>query len=171
MPHHKGRIQIGVIGSECATTKALDVAFEVGREIAKRGAVLVCGGRSGIMERACAGAKSENGLTVGILPSASKEEANEYVDIRIPTSMGYARNQLVVLSSDAVIVVGGEAGTLSEICFAWIYGKPTVAIGGTGGYADEYAGKAVDSKRQDKIMRAKSAKEAVELVFKLVGEK
>ncbi|HEC72220.1 MAG TPA: TIGR00725 family protein, partial [Thermoplasmatales archaeon] len=111
---------------------ALKTAEKVGELIAERGAVLVCGGRGGIMEAACRGAKRKNGITVGILPE-SKNEANVFVDIPIETHLGNLRNYLVVRSADAVIAIGGRWGTLNEISFAMILGKPLILIKNTGG--------------------------------------
>ncbi|NIO20775.1 MAG: TIGR00725 family protein, partial [Candidatus Aenigmarchaeota archaeon] len=96
----------------------MNTAYEVGREIAKRDIVLVSGGMSGVMEAACRGAKTEGGLTVGIIPGTEKSEANPYVDIPVVTGMGHGRNIIVVRSSDAIIAIGGSYGTLSEIAFA-----------------------------------------------------
>ncbi|WP_048148367.1 TIGR00725 family protein [Methanolacinia paynteri] len=109
-------MQIGVIGaSEC--DKTLDsVAEETGRLIAKSGAVLVCGGRGGVMESACRGANGEGGMTLGILPDSSS--GNLYLGAVVKSNLGIARNALVVGSSDAVIAVGGSYGTLSEIAMA-----------------------------------------------------
>ena len=104
------------------------MAYEVGRHIAKSGAVLICGGLSGVMEAACKGAKEENGLTIGILPSADEETSNRWVDISIPTGLGYARNALVVLSSHAVIAVDGSEGTLTEIGYAITFNKPLIGL-------------------------------------------
>lgn len=162
-------IQIAVIGSgEPKNEQTLRIAEEVGREIAKRGAVLVCGGLGGVMEAACRGAKEEGGITIGIIPTDDPKDANKYVDIRIVTGLSWARNQIVALSCDGVIMLEGEAGTLSEACIAWIYNKPIVAVPSTGGYAKEMAGRKVDEKRRDYIMGAKDGKEAVELLFKLI---
>jgi hypothetical protein len=106
---------ISVIGGHKADEKVLALAGDIGRIIAEKGFVLVCGGLSGIMEASCKGAKSAGGLTVGIIPGERKEAANPYVDIVIPTGMGYSRNTLVACSSDI--------GTLSEIGFALIAKK------------------------------------------------
>ncbi|HDO19280.1 MAG TPA: TIGR00725 family protein, partial [Thermoplasmatales archaeon] len=92
----------------------ISMAEEVGKEIAKHGAILICGGRGGVMEAACRGAKENSGITVGILPF-SKEEANPYVDIAIETGLGNVRNFLVVKSADAIIAICGRWGTLNEI--------------------------------------------------------
>ena len=104
------------------------IAEDVGRELARRGCIVVCGGLGGVMAAACRGAKSAGGTTVGILPGDSRAAANSYVDIAIPTGMGEMRNALLVRSVDAVIAVGGEYGTLSEIAFALKTGTPVVGI-------------------------------------------
>jgi len=120
---------IAVIGGHKATSKYLKIAEELGRLIAEQGWVLICGGREGVMEAACRGAKSAGGITVGIMPTTYGEDANEYVDIKIPTGMGYARNFLVARSAQVVIAVSGSYGTLSEIAFAFNDEKPVIGIG------------------------------------------
>ena len=104
-------------------------AAEVGRLIAERGAVLVCGGRGGAMEAACRGAKEVGGLTVGILPGPDRSEANPFVDVVLPTGLGEARNALVVAAADVVIAIGGGYGTLSEIALALKVGKRVIGLG------------------------------------------
>jgi len=101
----------------------------VGRLLAERGAVLVCGGLGGTMEAACRGAKQAGGTTVGLLPGGSRSEANRFVDVAIPTGLGEARNALVVRAADAVVAVGGGYGTLSEIALALRAGKRVVGLG------------------------------------------
>ena len=124
-----GHMIIAVIGSSNPTTKEhLQLAEEVGRELAKRGVKLVCGGLSGVMEAACRGAKSAGGTTIGILPGGSHRDANQYVDIPIITSMGYSRNVIVVQTGRAVIAIGGAYGTLSEIGHALGDGIPVVGL-------------------------------------------
>ncbi|HAW59866.1 MAG TPA: TIGR00725 family protein [Actinobacteria bacterium] len=120
---------IGVIGAGRCDAKLFDIAYEVGRLIAQRGAILVCGGLGGVMEAACKGAKSAGGLTLGILPSEDRKHANPYVNVVVPTGLGEARNALVVRTADVLIAVGGEFGTLSEIALALKVGKPVVGIG------------------------------------------
>lgn len=119
---------VAVIGSASTDAEIAALAEEVGREIARRGAVLVCGGRGGVMEAACRGAKAAGGTTVGILPGADRREANAYVDIPVVTGMGEARNAIVVRSADAVIAVSGGHGTLSEIGLALKMGRPVVGL-------------------------------------------
>jgi uncharacterized protein (TIGR00725 family) len=101
----------------------------VGRALAARGAVVVCGGRGGVMEAACRGAKDGGGITLGILPGLDRGDANPYVDIAVPTGLGEARNALVVRAADALVAVGGAWGTLSEIALAKRAGKRVVGIG------------------------------------------
>ncbi len=120
---------IGVIGQgkDCSP-EILSLAEQVGEEVAKRKAILICGGLKGVMESACHGAKKEQGLTIGVLPGTDKREANPFVDIPIVTGMGEARNILIVRTAMALIAVGGRYGTLSEIAFALSFGKPVVGL-------------------------------------------
>lgn len=120
---------VAVVGSASCSAEVAALAEEVGREIARRGAVLICGGRGGVMEAACRGAKVEGGTTVGILPGADRREANAYVDIPIATGLGEARNTIVVRAADAVVAVSGGYGTLSEIGFALKMCRPVVGLG------------------------------------------
>jgi len=159
--------QIGVITSQKnADEKALSLCFETGRQIAKAGCVLVCGGLDGGMHSACKGAKSENGLTVGILPGESKKDANKYVDIVIPTGIGFARNSCVALSCDGIVLIKGGVGSLIESAYATFFKIPVVAVIGSGGTADKLAGTSVDEKKCDKVLVANNPKEAVEILLK-----
>lgn len=119
---------IAVIGAGRCSAKVAQAAELVGRELARRGATLVCGGLGGVMEAACRGAKLEGGLTIGILPGFSRHEANPHVDIRVVTGLGEARNVIVVRTAQAVIAVDGEYGTLSEIAYALKLGIPVVGL-------------------------------------------
>jgi uncharacterized protein (TIGR00725 family) len=105
-----------------------ELAFAVGREIAARGATLVCGGRGGVMEAAAHGARSASGHTIGILPGYDRHAANPHIEFPIATGIGEARNVIVVASGDAVIALPGESGTLSEIGHALKLGRPVVAL-------------------------------------------
>jgi uncharacterized protein (TIGR00725 family) len=122
------RIRIAVIGGSRPGRQALDTAVEVGRLIARAGAILVCGGLGGVMEAASRGAREEGGLVVGVLPGESPTAANPSVDIPIATGLGYTRNSLVVMNADAVIAIDGEYGTLSEIAYGLIHGKKVVGL-------------------------------------------
>jgi uncharacterized protein (TIGR00725 family) len=105
------------------------VAEEVGRLLARRGAVVVCGGLGGVMEAACRGASREGGTTVGVLPGLDRGAANPFVSVAVATGLGEARNALVVRAADALIAVGGAYGTLSEIALALKAGKPVIGLG------------------------------------------
>lgn len=119
---------IAVIGGRQCSEQEANLAEEVGREIARRGAILICGGMGGIMEAACKGASSEGGLTIGILPGESRQAANSYVSIPIITGMGSARNVILAKTAQAVIAIGGVYGTLSEIGHALQNGVPIIGL-------------------------------------------
>lgn len=120
---------IAVVGASVAGEELYGAAREVGRLLGERRAVLLTGGLGGVMEASCRGAKEAGGTTVAILPTLDKSDANDYVDIAIPTGMGEIRNALIIRAADAVIAVGGEFGTLSEIAFALRTDKPVVGLG------------------------------------------
>ena len=119
---------IGVVGSSKSDAGTNTLAEEVGREIARAGAAVVCGGLGGVMEAVCKGARSKGGLTIGIIPSDRREDANPYVQIPIVTGMGVGRNVMLVKTADVIIAVGGEFGTLSEIAHALNLGKVVVGL-------------------------------------------
>jgi uncharacterized protein (TIGR00725 family) len=121
-------IQISVIGGAEGQPDMLRDAEEVGRGIAEAGAVLVCGGRSGVMEAASRGAVEAGGTVLGVLPTSSLADANPHVTYAIATGIGHARNLAVVGSGRAVIAIGGEWGTLSEIAFARRLDRPVIAL-------------------------------------------
>ena len=127
MSEKKKRFIAVIGGGECSAQEA-KMAEAVGRELARRGAILVCGGLGGVMKAACKGASSEGGVTIGILPGDNNKEANPYVKIPIVTGMGYARNIAVVKSAQAVIAIGGSYGTLSEISHALQSGIPVIGL-------------------------------------------
>lgn len=143
---------VAVIGARRCDATTYAVAEQVGYELARRGSVVVCGGLGGVMEAACKGAKRADGLTIGILPGKSARAANRYVDIPIVTGLGEARNSIVVRTARAVIAVGGEYGTLSEIAFALKFGIPVIGLG---------TWRAI---RQGKIARIKNARDAAQAV-------
>ena len=120
---------VAVVGPGDASPAELAVSEELGAALASAGAVVVCGGLGGVMEAACRGAKSRRGLTVGLLPGLDRSAANGWVDVAIPTGMGELRNGLIVRAADAVVAVGGGAGTLSEIAFALKAGRTVIGIG------------------------------------------
>jgi hypothetical protein len=129
MNDFRHRPRIGVIGGRAADKKTAEAARRVGELVAGAGAVLVCGGLGGVMAAAAAGARKAGGLTVGILPGNDPGEANGHIDVPIATGLGYTRNSLVAMNSDALIAIDGGFGTLSEIAYGNIYGKPVVGLG------------------------------------------
>lgn len=119
---------ISVIGGNKCSNEVGEIAQEIGKNIAKLGAILVCGGLGGVMEATAKGAKENGGLTIGILPGERKTDANPYIDIAIPTGLGLARNTLVARVADLIIALPGEYGTLSEISFALILKKTVINL-------------------------------------------
>jgi len=138
------------------------LAEEVGRELARRGAILVCGGLGGVMEAACRGADSEGGMTIGILPGESRHAANPYVQVPIVTGMGHARNVAVVKSAQAVIAVAGSYGTLSEIGHALQSRIPVIGLNTWSLSRDDQTDSA--------IILAQDAAEAVDKALKLARD-
>jgi hypothetical protein len=120
---------IAVIGGEASSESERSAAYVAGFEIARRGHVLVCGGRDGVMREACRGAREAGGHTIGILPGDDRSEMNEFVEFPVVTGLGYARNTIIARTADALIAIGGRYGTLSEIAFAFISGKPVAGVG------------------------------------------
>lgn len=152
---------ISVIGGSDCSEDEERLAEEVGQELARRGATLICGGLDGVMEAACRGASSQGGTTIGILPGNSRHDANPYVRIPIITGMGYARNAIVAKSGEAVIAISGSYGTLSEIAYALQNDIPVIGLGtwslSRGGQEDR------------SIIIAESAADAVEKAVALVN--
>ena len=146
---------IAVIGAGDAPEEVCAMAREVGREIASRGAVLINGGRGGVMRAASEGARNAGGHTIGVLPGYHRSDANEFVEFVIATGMGEARNAIIIASCDAVIALAGEGGTLAEIGFAIKMRRPIVALKSW----PEIAG----------LARAESPREAVELAISLAA--
>lgn len=126
----KQKITISVVGSRDANAKTTKLANAVGKMVAELDCVLVCGGLMGLMKESCRGAKMAGGMTIGILPGNEKDAANEFVDIALPTTMGFSRNIIVAASADIVIALPGSYGTETEICYACVYGRPVINLGG-----------------------------------------
>ena len=149
-------MQIAVIGSGVEWTGS---AEEVGRLLGERGCVVVCGGLGEVMEAAARGAKSAGGTTVGILPGESTRDANRWIDYAVATGTGHARNLAVAASCEAAVAVGGKWGTLTEVAYARLLGRPVVVLGpGPGAEGDG-------------IEHAETPAEAVELALGLVGRR
>ncbi len=155
---------VGVIGSSKAEGELLSLAEEVGAEIAKRGAAVVCGGLTGVMEAVCKGARREGGLTIGIIPSDNRNDANPYVQIPIVTGMGMGRNVMLVKTADVVIAVGGEFGTLSEIAHALNLGKIVIGL-------RSWKLEKAHTKPIPDLIEVDSPKKAVELALSVISAK
>ena len=145
---------VGVIGGHTCTVEVEQKAQELGKKLAKVVGILVCGGLSGTMKAACQGFKTAGGVTIGIIPSYNKNDANEYVDIVIPSGLGLARNVVVVKSADVVVALPGEAGTLSEIAYCLQFGIPVISLG---------------SWDINGVIKLKTVDEAVDKVKELLG--
>lgn len=156
-------LAIAVIGGSNADPQSEAWAYRVGKALAQRGCIVVCGGLTGVMEAVCRGAKEAGGITVGILPGHDPQEANPYVDIAICTGMGYARNPIVVKSGQAVIAIDGAYGTLSEIAHALGEGIPVVGLN-TWSFS-------VNGQVDSAVVRAIDPEEAVEKAIALAQQK
>jgi uncharacterized protein (TIGR00725 family) len=142
---------VAVIGGSSAETPVAQTAYDVGRELARRGCVVMTGGRTGVMEAAAAGAASEGGLVLGMLPGPTADDANPHVNIPILTDMGEAANAITARTAHGLIALPGEFGTLSEIAFALKFEKPVVSLNSWDVHP--------------KIRKARSAREAVDLLL------
>jgi hypothetical protein len=149
-------LKIGIIGAGVCSQEVYKTAEKLGSIVAERGDLLICGGLGGVMEAAAKGAKSKGGATIGILPGFSSEDANPFIDIPIITGLSHARNIIIVRSSDILIAVAGEYGTLSEIAIALKLGKPVIGIGSWNISKD--------------IIQTKSPEEAIGKVEKLIRD-
>ncbi len=121
---------VAVVGPGTAAPAEEATATDVGALLARRGAIVVCGGLGGVMAAACRGAAEAGGTTVGLLPGTDRADGNPYLTVALPTGLGQLRNGLVVAAADAVIAIGGNWGTLSEVALAVRAGLPVAAVGG-----------------------------------------
>lgn len=158
---------VGVIGNAAASPAVEAMAEELGRRLVDAGFRVATGGLGGVMQAASKGAHASEryreGDVVGLLPGADASAANRWVDVVVPTNLGYARNVLLVSMADAVVAVGGGAGTLSEIAMAWQLEKPLVALRAPG-WSERLAGGTIDERARPPIGDAETPERAVELV-------
>jgi hypothetical protein len=139
--------QAVVVGDAAAPPRIERLAAQLGARLAHLGCTVVTGGGGGVMAAVSRGAVRAGGRTVGILPSADAADANPWCQVVVPTGLGHARNAVTALAGDVVIAVGGGAGTLSELAFAWMHGRPILLLAGSGGWAERLAGQALDARR------------------------
>lgn len=171
------KIQIGVIGDSSCPKIEQDLAYEVGKFISINNCTLICGGRGGVMEGAAKGCKEAGGLVVGILPQINEglSEANPFLDVVIPTNMGWTRNSLVAMASDGIIVIGGKSGTLSEISFGWMYDKPIISLDNEiiseDSWGRKLANSQLDDRRTDKIIGIADPETAIKELLKRIENK
>ena len=163
--------QILVIGNNDngCTPEIEKLAYEVGSAVAKSDSVLITGGLGGVMRAACHGAQDAGGITVGIIPQDDSSHANDFCDIVIPSGMGLMRDFLNTHSADGVIVVGGGSGTLSEICAAYMYKKPIVALKNSGGTATKYADEYLDHRKNVKIVGVETPQQAIKYILEQIN--
>ncbi|MFC2086403.1 TIGR00725 family protein [Bacteroidota bacterium] len=163
---------VGVIGPnhENCNNDIYNFGMKLGEMLTDLDVMIVCGGRKGIMEAVCQGAKlSENynnHTTIGIIPSGDKSEANQFCDIVIPTGIGLARNSIIVNTADILVAVAGGSGTLSEIAFAWQMNKKVICYTAFEGWSKELAGKDLDQRNAGLLFEAASLEEVISLVKK-----
>jgi hypothetical protein len=153
------RRQVAIIGSSEADERMLKWAEQAGEVVAALDAALVTGGRDGIMAAASRGCAKAGGVVISVIPGTGMEEANEYTHYVIPTGLGWARNVITAIAGDVILAIGGAAGTLSEMAFAWMYDRPIVALSESGGWAERLAGQKVDQRRSDVIVDCRSIDE------------
>ncbi len=155
-------LYIAVIGGSNCSEEEEKLSRQVGAEIAKNGGIVVCGGGSGVMEAASAGARGAGGTVIGILPGDNTREGNSYLSFAVSTGLGEARNAVIARTADAVIAVGGEYGTLSEMALALKMGKPVIGL-------KSWLLKPPRELRK-KIITANTAAEAVKKAYELAGK-
>jgi uncharacterized protein (TIGR00725 family) len=151
----KQKVTISVIGGHKITSKVEKIAHNIGKIIAKVGAITVCGGLVGVMKAVAKGAKEAGGITLGILPGTNKADANDYIDIAVPTGMGYARNAVVACCADIIVALPGSHGTSSEISYGIVYKRPVIDLGNW---------------NRDGMIKVKNVKEAQKKIEELVRE-
>lgn len=168
-------IQIGIIGAagweeypnRKPNKKLYKLAYELGRLIAIKKAVLVCGGKGGIMLEASRGAKSCNGITAGIISGNSRNKSNKYIDVEIVSGMlNCAEESIIVSMSDGIIAIGGGSGTLQELAIAYRNKKPVVCIKETGGWAERVENTFLDDRKLIKFKSAGNPKDAISILLK-----
>ncbi len=166
------RKQVLVVGygKDHCTDVAYQAAYQVGLELAKCDVILITGGLGGVMEAASRGAREGGGFVIGIIPQDDKAMSNAYCDAVVATGIGFARDFVTAYSADAIIVVGGGAGTLIELLAAYQNKTPIVAVKGTGGVADRFADSYLDDRQIERVLYEDSAQAAVKRAISLIKE-
>ena len=169
----KIKFQIGVIGdSRIRTDLQYKIAYDIGQEIANCGSILICGGRGGVMDAAAKGAYDANGISIGILPAGVEDkEISPYLTVKIPTYLHWGRNPIVSLASEGIIACGGGVGTLSELSYAALYGRPIVCLTTVEGWSQEIAerGSLQNPHIPNQILKAETGIEAVNKIINSIS--
>lgn len=164
------RPQIAVIGSSEEDGDMMALAEKVGAAIARVGAALTTGGRGGVMAAASKGCAEAGGIVIAITPYTGINEVNAHSHYVIPTGLGWARNVVTAIGGDVIVAIGGAAGTLSEIAYAWMYNRPIVAMSSSGGWAAKMAGQRIDHRRDDVIIDCPSIEQLEPILRRLLDE-
>lgn len=168
-PQHRP-LQAAVIGDANPPAETVALAEQVGHMLARMGITVISGGLGGVMEGVSRGARQAGGWVVGIVPSHRLDEANPWCNVVLPTGMGHARNVLTVLAGDFVVAIGGGAGTLSELCFAWIHGRPIFTLQGSGGWADRLGEQPLDHRASSTIRRCATVSDLQRAISELFSD-
>jgi uncharacterized protein (TIGR00725 family) len=163
------KVQITVVGDSIEKEINNKIAYEVGKIIAERGWVLINGGRDGVMSASAQGAHEAGGIVVSITPDDDLFSANPYSTITIPSGIGFARNMTNVLAGDVIIGIGGGAGTLSELAYAWCYRKPIVVADWSEGWSSKLADTLLDERHEMKLIGAKNIGELRDILDRTVA--
>ncbi len=155
-------LYIAVVGGSDCTKEERELARDTGREVARRGGTVICGGGTGVMEAASEGAREAGGDALGILPGSDHRLGNRHLSFSIATGLGEARNAIITRTADAVIAIGGEYGTLSEIALALKMNKPVIGI-------NSWSLQKPDRSAGPGMIEAESAEEAVNLAIDAAG--
>lgn len=131
-------VYIGVVGGNTCSRQEASWAEETGSQLARRGIVVLCGGRGGVMEAVARGVRSQGGMVVGILPGTTREEGNPYLSVALATGLGNARNAVIACAADGLIAIGGGYGTLSEISLGLKFARPVACLGDCAGVQSEH---------------------------------
>ena len=161
------KLQVAVIGDSETNKEAYDFCEQLGIFLARSGFIVITGGRGGVMEAVCKGAFNANGITIGVLPSDTHKDANNYCSVVIPTGMGHTRNSIIAQSADIVIAIGGQAGTMTELGFAWIYNKPVICVREFGGWSSKLSNQNIDTRRNEPIIGVDSMEELKKQILKI----
>lgn len=172
------KFQIGIIGSAGSeeypkngtpSPKIFEIAYQLGKLVAKNNAILITGGKGGIMESAAKGAKENGGTTVGVVQGSQRLTSNEFTDIEVVSGMtATGEETILILMCDGLIGVGGGAGTLQELSIAYRNQKPVVLISSQNGWSKSLAGKYLDSRKRVKFKSATTPEKAVKILLKLI---